>query len=58
MVLKLKERKVIKINYSHLITLPKIWIENCGLKKGDKIDFEILENKDLLLRMQGGKNEK
>ena len=39
--------------YSYAIIIPKIWLNHHGLKRRDKIEFEILDeqqNRALLLR--------
>ena len=45
-----KPRTIVSIGYSFLITLPKIWLDNNNLNKGDKIYFEIDNNKNLILK--------
>lgn len=47
--LKFKPRKVVRMNYSFVITLPQEWIHSNNLKQGDKINPELTENGDLLL---------
>ncbi|RLI82577.1 hypothetical protein DRP04_03715 [Archaeoglobales archaeon] len=42
-------RKLQKGNRSVLVTVPKVWLENTGLKPGDSIEAEITEE-GLLLR--------
>lgn len=43
-------RRIIVINQSFFISLPKIWLENMGLKKRDKIIMEINNEGHLILK--------
>lgn len=49
-MLKLKNRKIVKINYSLLITLPKVWVNHWGLRKGYYIAMEIDDDNNLKLK--------
>jgi len=53
-------RKIIKFgNSSHVVSLPKTWLEKNNLKKGDSLFFEENENQDLVLSSKPkGKTEK
>lgn len=53
MGLKLIEhRKILKICHSYLITLPRLWLNHLGLKKGDKLSCEIDDDKRLIIEPQ------
>ena len=41
--MELKTVSIQKINGSYFAYLPKIWVENCGIKKGDKLTWIISE---------------
>ena len=46
-----EERAIIKMTkYSHMITLPKLWLQQFGLTKGDKVKCEITDTSDLLIK--------
>lgn len=44
------KRKIIGWSYSKLLVLPKYWITQHNLKKGDTIQLDILQNGDLLIK--------
>lgn len=51
MKLKLKQtRKIISWDYSFLITLPHVWLDYHGLNKGDRVEYEILEDGTLIVK--------
>ena len=50
MEIKLGQRKLYKVNYSHTVTLPKIWVDNAGLKENDFVEFTMLEDGSLLVQ--------
>ena len=47
--LKFKPRKIHKVNYSRVLTMPVLWLENVGLDFGDSVDLEIGPNKELII---------
>lgn len=51
-------RKIISWNYSFLVTLPLSWIKHHNIGKGDRIDFEIDEQKNLIVKPVRPENEK
>lgn len=46
---KLDERSLININGSLLVTLPKIWVQNNMLHKGEKVSVALDENSGALV---------
>ena len=54
---KLKNKKLIKSEYSFLITVPKIWLLQHGLENGGSVKIEMLEDGTLLLKPLGGQND-
>jgi bifunctional DNA-binding transcriptional regulator/antitoxin component of YhaV-PrlF toxin-antitoxin module len=49
---KLKDRKIMKINRSYLITLPPHWLSNNGLEKGSKLTLYLKEEGLLLTKKE------
>jgi bifunctional DNA-binding transcriptional regulator/antitoxin component of YhaV-PrlF toxin-antitoxin module len=49
---KLKDRKIMKINKSYLITLPPHWLSNNGLEKGSKLTLYLKEEGLLLTKKE------
>lgn len=45
--LQMGERKVQKVRYSFTVPLPPNWIRTMGIKKGDKVSIEMLEDQSL-----------
>lgn len=43
-------RKIISVGYSYLVSLPIIWLKHQEIGKGDFLDFEIDENKNLIIK--------
>jgi hypothetical protein len=37
--IKLGKRKLSKVNYSHIISVPKVWVENTGLQDNDLVEL-------------------
>lgn len=54
MNIKLVDRKIRAMNYTRMITLPKIWLSSTGLDVGDIVSIEIIEDGSLLLRPKKG----
>lgn len=50
MGLKVGNRKVIRINASELVSLPKQWTRLFGITKGDSVVMEITDERDLLIK--------
>lgn len=48
-IVVLDYRRIIKINNSMMITLPKIWTKNKGLDAGDSIEVILLDDSSLRL---------
>jgi len=62
MTLKLKPRKIVGINYSKFITLPKMWIDYHKLDRNDFVSVEVSDDEEgryLILKPleRDGKNE-
>lgn len=47
------ERNIIKMNHSHILVLPKYWIEQHNLRKGNKLYLTIQQDGKLLLSKEG-----
>ena len=47
---KLGTRKICKVNYSYSISLPKIWLDNAGLKENKLVSLYMNNKKELVLR--------
>jgi len=47
---EIHNRTIMKMDYSHLVALPRIWLERHNIGKGDKVDMELLPDGALLLR--------
>lgn len=46
-----KPRRLVQMTpYSYMISIPKLWMDQFGLKKGSYVSFEINEEKELVLR--------
>ena len=50
------QRKTQNIGGSAFVNLPKIWIENAGVCKGDDLSFQILEDGSLRVFYEGGQS--
>ena len=48
------QRKTQNIGGSAFVNLPKIWIDNMGVHKGDDLGFQILEDGSLRIFYEGG----
>jgi uncharacterized ubiquitin-like protein YukD len=51
---KLGNRQIRKVNYTRVLSLPKVWLDTVGLKDGDIVDIEMAEDGSLILRPQKG----
>lgn len=56
-IIELKTVSIQKINGSYFAYLPKIWVQNCGIEKGDKLTWSISEGNHEELILRGGGNE-
>jgi len=54
MKIKLIDRKIRAMNYTRMITLPKIWLNFTGLEVGDIVSMEINDDGSLVLRPKKG----
>lgn len=52
-----KPRKIMAWEYSFIISLPKIWVQDSQLSKGDYIDFQIDPAGNLILSPNRNKGE-
>lgn len=58
MTLKLGTRKVCSANrYARSLTLPKVWLENVGLKVGDIVTLEMQEDGSLIVKAKLANDE-
>jgi len=39
-----------KVNYTYIVTVPKVWIDSVGAKTGDLVSTEINEDGTFVLR--------
>jgi bifunctional DNA-binding transcriptional regulator/antitoxin component of YhaV-PrlF toxin-antitoxin module len=53
MNLNMGPRTIRKVNYTYIISVPKVWLDNVGAKVGDCVQTEITEQGDLLIRLKG-----
>lgn len=37
-------RRITKVNYTYLISLPKVWLENKKLEVGDELELVMVDN--------------
>ena len=44
------KRKIRKVGYSKLIVLPKYWLEQHNIKKGDIVSVEMNDEGDLVIK--------
>ena len=58
MSLKLPERKIIRMTkYSYMITLPKLWINLLNLDNESKVEFEITNDRNLIIKPKDQNNK-
>lgn len=50
MTINMGSRKVIRINTSELVSLPKQWTRLFDITKGDSVEMEITNERDLLIK--------
>ena len=46
-------RRIRKVNYTHMISLPRVWLESVGARAGDRVQLEISEDGCLVVRFTG-----
>lgn len=51
------KRKIIAVHYTRYISLPKEWLRNHDLKKGDKLEIFLTDEGNLLIKPEGEGNE-
>jgi len=51
-------RRIIGINYTRYLALPKFWLKNCGLEKGDFVQVTLGDDGSLVLRPVVAKHSK
>ena len=49
------KRKLLVMNYSTYISLPKSWLQNNRLTKGDLVELTMIGSGELMLRRYDGK---
>ena len=47
--IKFKPRKIHAVNYSRVLTIPGLWLQNVGINSGDAVDMEIGPNQELII---------
>jgi len=50
-------RKIIKIEYSRLVSLPLFWLDMVGLDSGDYVKFSVGADRELILKPKEKENE-
>lgn len=50
MLIRLRMRKIYGLNHSSAMTLPPVWLEHSGLKKGDYLELTIGDTWELIVR--------
>ena len=53
MVYKLKCKKLIRTDYSFLITIPKVWLEHHNLHNGGIVKLELADDGSLIIKPAG-----
>ena len=43
-------RKILKVEYSRLVTLPLFWIALSGLEAGDLVEMSLGKNQELIVK--------
>ena len=44
------KRRIVGMHYTRYIALPKAWLKNCGLEKGDFVQVLLRDDGSLLIR--------
>lgn len=47
------KRKIVGMHYTRYIALPKAWLKNCGLEKGDFVQVFLGNDGSLILKAVG-----
>lgn len=47
---KLGTRKICKVNYSYSISLPKVWLDNAGLKQNELVSLYMNNKNELVIK--------
>lgn len=48
--IKLGRRKICAINYTRTVSLPKVWLENVGLKPNDMVELGMNDDGSLVIK--------
>ena len=51
---KFGQRRIVRVNDTRRVSLPKAWLDTVGLKEGDILELEMAEDGSLILRPQKG----
>lgn len=55
MNIRFGRRRIVRVNDTKRVSLPKVWLDTVGLKEGDSLDLEMAEDGSLILRpIKGG----
>jgi len=57
MALKLSPRKLVRINKSLLVSLPKLWLDSQGLTKGDSVSIIVQKNGIIKIKRSGNEED-
>ena len=49
-IFRFGRRKVCKVNYTRTVSLPKVWLENVGLKPNDLVEMTMQEDGSLTIK--------
>ena len=56
-IIKFKNRAIRQMNYTRMISLPKVWLEKVGLDVGNMVEMEMNEKGELILRKVVNEND-
>jgi antitoxin component of MazEF toxin-antitoxin module len=50
MITKFEPRKIRAMNYTHMVSIPKVWLRSNDLDTGDQVSLEMQEDGSLIIR--------
>lgn len=53
---KFGKRKILAVHYTRYVSLPKEWLRNHDLEKGDKVEILLTDEGNLLIKPGEGEN--
>ena len=42
-------KKIVAVNYTRYVSIPKIWLNSLNIKKGDKVHIKMNDEKELVI---------